>query len=763
MILTLGNVLARVDGPDPELDWLSDYLSFEDSRAFFAKGRRGDGKIRMFNRFGSTVPSGFKAMIADAAAKEGIKVDVIDKRVRPCEPDLTADVAWLRDYQLAAVEAVEHEGRGILHMATGAGKTEVFAALTRRLPCRWLFLVHRNTLVQQAAERVELRTGIQVGRIAEGTWASWDDHEVICASFQSLHAALKCNKHTAYSQGVDSSVGALLEGAQGVCSDECFPATADVDGKPIHKIRVGDLVPSFDEGTQTFCKRRVLKVWKTPAHDLVRVHLTSSRSFICTSGHPFLTFSNGWLPALSLAGQDVLHCAHDMFNLRGDFRAERTTDLRHEEAQHAACLLARLPAQAASDREGTQGDQCANDEKQPHGKAEQHRQDGSCTASTRGLATEGARRERNGADDSASDAVRTAWGGMDDGVGGTDESAAPTLQAGHRAPNGASGGGDRRGDAQDEARTGARCEEGSDAHWARVARVEVLEPRGDEERERLCPGGLVYNLHVEGTENYVVNGVVAHNCHVLPADSYLSVINRTKNAYWRVGLSGTPLARGDRRSVLAIGAIGKIIHRVRADALVEAGILARPKIKMVPVSQESDKPTYQGVYGELVVRSPKRNRAVVAAVRAAEKPCMVFVKELKHGRILEEMLGRAGLSVSFVSGQHSTDWRRSHVKGLEQGRFDALIASVVFQEGIDIPDLRSVVIACGGKSVIAALQRVGRGMRKAAGKDTFQVWDLADDGCKMLKRQAQARMRAYLAEKFEVTMAGGQLSTFQAG
>lgn len=457
MIITVGNVQARVAGPEPELDWLAEYLCFEDATAHHRRryGYRGDGKIHAYKRFGSTMPSGFVGMVKEAAEKEGTQVTIIDARRRTCDPDEQCDIRWLRDYQRDAVKAVVENTRGILHMATGAGKTEVFAALTRALPCRWLFLVHRNQLVDQAATRVETRTGISVGRCAEGAYSTWEGHQVICASFQSIHAALKRG---------DAYALALLDGAEAVCIDES---------------------------------------------------------------------------------------------------------------------------------------------------------------------------------------------------------------------------------------------------------------------------------------------------HVLPADSYLSVINHTKNAYWRVGLSGTPLARGDKRSVLAIGAIGKVIYKLRAQALVDAGVLAQPKIRLVPVIQEATATTHQGIYGELIVRSVKRNKAIVAAVMAAEKPCMVFVKELSHGKLLEKMLCKAGVATSFVSGQHSTDWRKSHVKSLEAGRFDALIASVVFQEGVDIPDLRSVVVACGGKSTIAALQRIGRGMRKAAGKTTFEVWDIADEGCAMMKRQAQARRTAYLNEKFEVTITNG--------
>jgi superfamily II DNA or RNA helicase len=241
--------------------------------------------------------------------------------------------------------------------------------------------------------------------------------------------------------------------------------------------------------------------------------------------------------------------------------------------------------------------------------------------------------------------------------------------------------------------------------------------------------------------------------HSLPAESYLRVSQATPNAYWRFGFSGTPLARGDRRSVLAIGALGRVVYRVKPDVLIEAGVLARPRIRMVPILQLSARPTWQGVYGELVVRSRQRNAAVVAAVRAADKPCLVFVRELAHGRVLEKALAKAGVSASFVSGQHSTEWRRSHVRRLERGHFDALVSTVVFQEGVDIPDLRSVVVACGGASVIAALQRIGRAMRVAPGKDSCEVVDFKDLGHPWMERHSRARLAAYVKEGHEVVEA----------
>jgi len=251
-----------------------------------------------------------------------------------------------------------------------------------------------------------------------------------------------------------------------------------------------------------------------------------------------------------------------------------------------------------------------------------------------------------------------------------------------------------------------------------------------------------------------VGGLVVDESHTLPAESFWKVAMATSGAYWRVGLSGTPLARGDRRSVLTIGALGPVIYRVRPDVLIERGVLARPCIKMAPVVGSIDKPTYQGIYGEGVVRSKLRNAALVDMARVAGKPFFLFVKEVKHGRALTERLLKAGVQVEFIWGEKATAQRDAAIERLVRGDLDGLVCSTVFQEGVDVPGLRAVINGAAGRSVIATLQRIGRGMRVAAerGEDGkhFEVWDVADRGNKILDRHARGRRKAYEREGYEV-------------
>lgn len=272
----------------------------------------------------------------------------------------------------------------------------------------------------------------------------------------------------------------------------------------------------------------------------------------------------------------------------------------------------------------------------------------------------------------------------------------------------------------------------------------------------MCPDGQVYNLHVEGTETYVAEGRVVHNCHTAPADSFYRVIMQMKNAYYRVGLSGTPLARGDEKSLYAIAAIGKVVHRVRTQLLIERGVLAKPTVRMITVTTPSIRPTWQGVEGECIVRNTRRNLALASIAKRATKPAFLFVSQIAHGKNLAKILINAGISAEFVWGNHSVEYRKSLIRRMVQGHFEVLVCSSVFNEGIDVPELRATINGGGGKSVIATYQRLGRGMRVerktdgtvAEGGDQFEVWDILDKGNKWTERHAQARQSAYAAEGY---------------
>jgi superfamily II DNA or RNA helicase len=249
-----------------------------------------------------------------------------------------------------------------------------------------------------------------------------------------------------------------------------------------------------------------------------------------------------------------------------------------------------------------------------------------------------------------------------------------------------------------------------------------------------------------------VGGIIMDEVHGAGAVTNRAVVNAAVNAYWRYGVSGTPLSRGDQKNLEIVGAFGQVIHRVKPSEAVEQGLTAKPIIEMHSLWQESERITWQGAYRECVVRSTPRNELLVRIAQAAPKPHMMFVKEVKHGRRLAQMLNRAGLRTEFVWGSKNVAQREAACERLVRGDIDVIVCSVIFQEGLDLPELRSGSIAGGGASTIATLQRLGRFMRKTKDKDEFHLYDIDDRGQKFLEKHSGKRKRAYEKAGFPVTI-----------
>lgn len=250
-----------------------------------------------------------------------------------------------------------------------------------------------------------------------------------------------------------------------------------------------------------------------------------------------------------------------------------------------------------------------------------------------------------------------------------------------------------------------------------------------------------------------MQAVNVDEAHAQPAASFYSVAMQLSSAYYRVGQSGTPMVRSDVASMRTIAALGPMLYELPTATLIDAGVLASAHVKMLaythPIRQVS--PEWPELYRSGIVHNQTRNELIIDMITAAAKPCLVFVDERAHGDWLVNAATRAGWRVGFAQGEDPVSVRTSKLAALGAGELDVLVCTVIFQEGIDLPSLASVVVAAGKSSAVATLQRIGRGMRRAAGKVHFEVWDVLDIGG-VLGNHARTRRRTYDAEGHAVTV-----------
>jgi superfamily II DNA or RNA helicase len=248
-------------------------------------------------------------------------------------------------------------------------------------------------------------------------------------------------------------------------------------------------------------------------------------------------------------------------------------------------------------------------------------------------------------------------------------------------------------------------------------------------------------------------GVIADEVHTAASPTEFKAVQELRNAYFRIGLSGTPLERGDKKSIKTVGAFGPIIYRVMPRELIDMGVLAEPIIRFVQHKEDAGTATWQPAYKKVIVESKSRESLVLDMVQVCRKPAFVFVEKKQHGHDLTKVIQKAGMSAEFVWGDKNTKQRDAALQRLERADLDVLVCSRVFQKGIDLPSLGSVVNAAGMRSTIAALQRLGRAMRSDKGrKTTFEYWDVKDEGDRFMGRHANERLRAFRKEGYDVTV-----------
>ena len=110
---------------------------------------------------------------------------------------------------------------------------------------------------------------------------------------------------------------------------------------------------------------------------------------------------------------------------------------------------------------------------------------------------------------------------------------------------------------------------------------------------------------------------------------------------------------------------------------------------------------------------------------------------------------------------------REHVREVcEQSENNIIFGSYgTMSTGINIKSLHHVVFASPSKSRIRVLQSIGRGLRKAKGKDSVLLYDIADDFRKnggrenFTLRHLAERLKFYVEEDFTYRMTTLSLNT----
>ena len=141
-----------------------------------------------------------------------------------------------------------------------------------------------------------------------------------------------------------------------------------------------------------------------------------------------------------------------------------------------------------------------------------------------------------------------------------------------------------------------------------------------------------------------------------------------------------------------------------------------------------DKPGEREAVDNLVTGNAVRARLVVNEWRrlasdARQSRALVFCVSVAHAEFMTAWLNQAGLPSACVVGTTAPEERRRAPQRLITGELCALVTVDLYNEGIDLPMVDTLLLLRPTQSPVLFQQQIGRGLRLAPGKESCLVLD----------------------------------------
>lgn len=267
----------------------------------------------------------------------------------------------------------------------------------------------------------------------------------------------------------------------------------------------------------------------------------------------------------------------------------------------------------------------------------------------------------------------------------------------------------------------------------------------------------------EDLKNRVV-GFIGDEIHHSSSTSYYDILASFKNAYLRIGLTGT-VEKDEVKKNRLFALTGKVLSKISNEYLIKNGYSAKPEVFLVPISypnvddiriygNKENSLTYNDVYLKGIVSNAWRNFIIAKIcekeVKENSGQVLILVDRLEHGQAISDIFEYLGSSVryQFLYGELDAETRQAGLSDLVNRKVDVIIATTILDEGVDVPNVNALIYARGGKSIRKLLQGIGRGLRKKEDGSSLRIYDFIDSTAYVLAKQSLSRAETVKKERF---------------
>lgn len=240
--------------------------------------------------------------------------------------------------------------------------------------------------------------------------------------------------------------------------------------------------------------------------------------------------------------------------------------------------------------------------------------------------------------------------------------------------------------------------------------------------------------------------VATDEAHSGKAPTVISVVSRTfSSAYIRYGMTGTLPAETSAEYQTICSLFGPKVAEVRADHLMDLGIVSRVKIRafmlnhndqkfqqrLIKIRKSGDPKKALDLEKEYVRNSEKRTKFITKIVENCKNNVLVLFHIKEYGKTLFEEVQKKlpDRIMHYIDGDISNADRSLIKKQMEDTSKgpQVLVASFgTLSTGVNIKAIFNIVFAESFKSDVIIRQSIGRGLRLHPEKDKLFVFDLVD-------------------------------------
>lgn len=225
--------------------------------------------------------------------------------------------------------------------------------------------------------------------------------------------------------------------------------------------------------------------------------------------------------------------------------------------------------------------------------------------------------------------------------------------------------------------------------------------------------------------------IVIDEAHHSQADSYRKLFDHFQPQLL-VGLTATPERMDGKDLRPDFG--NRISAEIRLPQALQAGLLT--PFQYLCISDDTDlsddslwsgqKYNIERLADKLCAKT--RARLIVDALHkylADEYTCraLCFCVNKRHADFMAEQLRLYGFNAQSLTSDTPADERKQLAKDLREGTLHYLCVVDIFNEGVDIPEVDTVLFLRPTESLTIFLQQLGRGLRLSAGKTELTVLD----------------------------------------